>query len=332
MLFMFLRVQKGGGQPTLCGQQGAVIEMNNIGAQQRQNQDFGRKSNLYGKHRIDDENRLGEGFLLDLVGSNVFKVETRLLMSYYPGRLGGLSDLAFKSYILKCRAVRERRRGPGKPPSNVVWNGFNEMKRAGGGTAGEKDAYKAAIQKLREKYFIRSRPKFETWQRTEVNEVLILPDYMGGKYIPWYKPQRNARELEKLKRGYIMVPRDLGQDFFHRNPASAWATLIKLYQFNHLVAFGGVDANIIRHEGGALWFHPCLFEELGICEEEFKENLRIIEEAGMFEFVPISYRKVDAIGTEQIVYQGDGRSDISVIRLKYQPVKQLSDWRKQIKH
>ncbi len=269
---------------------------------------------------------------METKSSRIFEVERRLLSGYY-GRLGGLSDLAFRRYILMLSSVRKYR--PNDP--FIVWTSLRDMKRRGGLTKSLEDEYHLATQELYDKCFIRPRPHLSTSNHPDVNEVLILPEYDGAKYSMVELP-RSPENMKSLGRGYIQVPIELMSyrkgNIFHKliqgctskEPSMLWAVVIKLYQYNNLVVHGGIDPEIIRKESGRIFINPIIFEELDVSPTFFEACLEDLQNYGLLGWSQIKYCLTDLVGTQQIHYLQDGYSSLSVARLAYQPSKQKLDW------
>lgn len=275
---------------------------------------------------------------MEVISSRVFEIERRLLSGYY-GKLGGLSDVAFRRYILLNKAVRKYRRNASLPPF-IVWSSLNDMRRRGGLLTHEVDVYNSATEELYDKHFIRARPELAKPNHPDMNEVLILPDYDGVQYTP-IDLERTPQNMAALDRGYIQMPdkwfksdygngspfHNIVRDGHVREPTVLGAVIIKLYQYNNLVIYGGVDPKMLRKDQSGVFIYPSLYEELHISKKELEQHIEYLLSNEFMAWEPILAQITDVTGAEQIHYVRDGISSLYAARLKFQPSRQYDIWR-----
>lgn len=257
----------------------------------------------------------------------VFKVELRLLSGYY-GRLGGLSDIAFRRYVLMLESAwRYRKNEP-----IIVYNSFRDMRRRGGLTNDMRNDYDLAAKELSDKGFIYPRPEYATGNTRDANEILILPDYDGANYSRIdYK--HTAENMKMLGRGYIEVPADLAiiekgnifrrviQDCTLEEPSILWAIVIKLYQYNNITVRAAIDPVIMRKDADGVFINPVVYMELGISLELLVQCLEELCLYGILGWCPINHCATDFVEVDRVQNLQNSFGSFSVARLLYQPPK-----------
>lgn len=285
--------------------------------------------------------------MVDIPASSFFDIGSRLFSLYYPEIRAGLSSLAFRTYVLKCRSVRRNRKATRKcPKPTIVWSGRNDVERNGSHGLIDPVEYENALEELYEKCFLIRRPDLEDPKHPEMHEILLQPDYVNGDYRPVFDPM-DRETMKKNGDGFIMVPNvfvskkqksevsSRQHKFWKKYPDPViWSVMIKLYEINYLPEHGGCNPAMLRRDSGKLIIDPWMWESLKINEDDFLEALSVVEDHGIICYAPVQLRYAQAGGYYQWIYDGEGDrfsdTQTSVARLKYQPRNQFDKWEQRL--
>ena len=254
-----------------------------------------------------------------------FVVERGLLDTSLPR--DALSLAEFKCYLLHCRRV-----GGFKKTSN---SSSNDLLRNGG--IKKPKIREAAIEGLKEKYFIRELPPEDSGKR--IFEMIGLPLYNAA--TGQYHPSPYERKIHKMKQdnnGYVQVPNEIVDTGVLRDLSEVEIkVLLKLFEHTRTEIYGGVDPNRISFiiSGEALALESlmteelilgkqyavvdrCMYEDLYLTRKTFIKGLRRLSLRGL---IRIERRRASVTEEGRIIIRPD-HADGDIIHM-LRPIHQL---------
>ena len=257
-----------------------------------------------------------------------FRFERRVLSPTVPLR-GGMTKEEFKKYILLCRRAGCN--------NNILWSGWRDsQKHTGIRFSKRKEPY--IIEGLIMKYYI------EPYNLKKSQYKLLVAPRFNRRKNEFIKSSEMKRDPSSLKvdgNGYIMIPYEI-VDKGHLAALSSrqLMVLIKLYEYNFLHIYGGIDPEVLRFNQPVTVadisisnkvIDRIFHDDIGITYKQFIITFRSLMRAGLVRIVPVVCGRYN----NRLIYLSEytkmmnlykDQEIIWVARLAYQWKGQIEKW------
>ncbi|MEK3726206.1 hypothetical protein [Paenibacillus sp. FSL H8-0034] len=213
-----------------------------------------------------------------------FAIDSALLYASLPQRntLAGLSDNAARLYLLILYRSSLKK--------NHVWVGPKDAAKYIGLKRKE---YVNAVNELDQKGFTKPAPCKQTNHGGYCRDILSVPYYDMSTGVYQLNQQVRSTSNNVSATSFVMIPGMLIEDkWLHKKmnlSLRAIKVLLKLYEYNNLVEFGGVNpAKLTKDSAYTVQICPMLYHDIGLSEAEFRSSFDRLINVGLV-------REVDAI-------------------------------------
>lgn len=270
-----------------------------------------------------------------VIDKSFFPIDARMVYSVLPQTnklFAGLSFMAAKMfYLLNYRASLNK---------NHVWLGPNDAKNM---LDLSKKEYWQTINELERSKFTESSPCSEVSAHVYCREVLSVPIYNWQTKDFLRNPEDRSTKQLKTETMFIQIPNGLLEDGWLSKPRFSLLqlkVLTKLYEYNDLQRYGGVNPGLIQMDPvtGKYRIGRRLHEDIGATEQVFNSAIQSLIAEGLLSSTPVIVSVWNLMGSEEYIYEADVNfaasiaptsptRAVTIIRPLYQLESNVIDWK-----